>query len=748
VQLYAGPAHHFIQDALQNAVAEKLRQAFQEHYRYAPPPSEVNAWRNSLRSMSQVLHHGELQKTSVLLEYQLPLSSRRLDCMVMGTDASDQPHAVIVELKQWEDARPCDVDDCVLSFVGGAEREVLHPSAQVHQYRTYLEDMHTAFQEPEAIGLDACAYLHNWQWSRGSAILDPRYEARLGEAPVYFGDQAGDLIDHLRERVLQGDDGGLIDRVAGGKLRASRGLMQHVADVIEDNPVYTLLDEQLVVFNTTLAMVQRGYHGTGKAVVLIHGGPGTGKSVIAANLVARLNRLGYQTHHATGSRAFTENLRKAVGGRARALFGYFNNFTTAAADGIDVLICDEAHRIREHSHSRFTPKAKRSERAQVDELVDSARVSVFFIDDLQVVRPGEVGSGDLIRDAAERAGARLKEFELDIQFRCQGSEAFVSWIDNTLGIRRTADVLWNQKDAFDFRIIPTVEELEAEIRQLDAAGHPARLVAGFCWPWSKRLDDSGQLEKDVKIGDWERPWNARPEMTGLPRGVPKSNFWATDPNGIEQVGCVYTAQGFEFDCVGVIMGKDLVYDPARADWVGQPSESGDHVVRRAKDGFLDLVKHVYRVLFTRGMKGCYVTFLDRDTEAFFRSRLDSGPSKRDKATGARSRRGELRVADVRSEAGRDAAPELHLTKNGRRIHAILTDHLQKSARTMPARPDETWIEVANDLGHLLDRPDLARWRQDATLKAHLRDSLERVLRGASSQVDWADVIDRIVEAAR
>jgi DUF2075 family protein len=359
-------------------------------------------------------------------------------------------------------------------------------------------------------------------------------------------------------------------------------------------------------------------------VFLIQGGPGTGKSVIAVNLLAELSAQGYVAQHATGSKAFTENLRKVVGSRAAAQFSYFNSFTNMDSDPVDVLILDESHRIRDFSWNRFTPKGKRSEHPQILELLDAASTIVFFIDDMQVVRPGEVGSSDLIRSAAAERSVTVHEFELEAQFRCGGSESFVSWVENTLELRRTADVLLDPSETFDFDVVDSPEELEALIRAKHAEGYTARLSAGFCWPWSKPRPD-GMLVDDVVVDGWARPWNAKPDAGRLAPGIPKSNYWASDPAGIDQVGCVYTAQGFEYDYAGVIIGQDLVYR-RRDGWVGQPEFSRDTVVKRAgkrPEEFLALVKNTYRVLLTRGLRGCYLYFQDEQTRDFVLSRVDS-----------------------------------------------------------------------------------------------------------------------------
>lgn len=302
---------------------------------------------------------------------------------------------------------------------------------------------------------------------------------------------------------------------------------------------------------------------------------------------------------------------------------YFNGYQEAQRDDIDVMICDEAHRIRITSNNRFTPAARRSTKPQIAELLHASKVGVFFVDDRQVVKPDEIGSSAYIKDAAIVAGANVQEFELEAQFRCGGNAGFINWVNNTLELERTANVLFNESEEYEIRIASSPEELESWIRNRVTEGKTARLTAGFCWPWSKpRLD--GTLIDDVIIGDFTRPWNARPEAGKLAEGIPPAPLWAYAPGGIDQIGCIYTAQGFEFDYVGVIFGQDLVYRPGQR-WIGQKEESSDSEVKKSKDGFVELVKNTYRVLLTRGIKGCYVYFQDKDTENFFRSRIESVP---------------------------------------------------------------------------------------------------------------------------
>lgn len=620
MQLYTGTSKQFIEDTVQNRIAEKLKASFFSHFRFNPSPNEVRSWQNSLARMCNVIQYASLLDHGIILEYKLPLSSKRLDCMITGVDTNSKANAVIIELKQWDDVAKSDIEDCVVTFVGGAQRDVLHPSRQVGNYQEYLEDSHTAFYSGE-VGLSSCSYLHNIQHDPTNALFHPSHTSILEKYPLFTGDQTQEMSTFLVGSVGQGNGQEVLTKVLESKYRASKKLLEHVGGIIKQEKAFVLLDEQQVVFNAVLAKARSSFHEKHKVVMLVKGGPGTGKSVIALNLVAELSAQNYNAQHATGSRAFTENIRKIVGSRAGVQFKYFNSYVEAEQDEIDVLVLDEAHRLRPHSHNRFTPAAARTGLPQIEELIKAARVTVLFIDDLQVVRPGEVGSTELIRSAAATAGATLYEYELETQFRCNGSDGFVNWIDNTLGIRRTANTLWDSEDNFDFRIVDSVVELEALIREQQEAGHTARLAAGFCWPWSE-ADNQGQLVKDVVIDAWAMPWNAKPESRKLAKGIPKSHYWASDPNGINQVGCVYTAQGFEYDYAGVIFGRDLRYDPQQGTWIGDKTQSHDKVVKRSGEDFVDLVKNTYRVLLTRGMKGCYVYFMDNDTRNFFRSRIE------------------------------------------------------------------------------------------------------------------------------
>ena len=326
-----------------------------------------------------------------------------------------------------------------------------------------------------------------------------------------------------------------------------------------------------------------------------------------------LFKQGKNVYYATGSSAFTQNLRDIFGKRARDRFKYFFSFTHHKENEIDVLICDEAHRLRKNSADYGVPAHLRSERAQIEDLIMPAWLSIFFIDEHQVVRPNEVGDIDLIRKAAEKFNASVLEFELKTQFRAGGSEIYLQWLENTLDITPSDAWLLGKKEPIEFKIFDSPEALRDAIYEKNkTTPNMNRIVAGFCWKWSKPKPD-GTLVNDVKIGNFEMPWENKKEFWK----------WATHSSGMEQVGTVYTSQGFEFDYIGVLFGRDLIYDAKEKKWVGHPEYSFDAMTKRDKNSFTTHLKNVYRVLMSRAHKGVYVYFMDKGTEEFFKSRIES-----------------------------------------------------------------------------------------------------------------------------
>ena len=358
-------------------------------------------------------------------------------------------------------------------------------------------------------------------------------------------------------------------------------------------------------------------------MIIVNGGPGTGKSVIAINILAEAAQRNKKVFYGCKSKPFTEGLKKLVGGQGKLLFSNLYRFLPSkmAENELDLLLIDEAHRIAKTSNFQYTRKEDRTDIPQVEQLIRCSKTSVFFIDDKQNVRSLEIGNSNLIRESATKYDCNISEVELLTQYRCMGSNDYLLWLESVLGYSDDKRIL-RENDIFDFQIFDSPSQLYETLAIKEAEKpNSARMVAGFCWPWSKTLDDSGELIKDVKIDDFAMPWETHDKIK-TPKGYVKWFEWAYRPEGFKQVGCIYTAQGFEFDYVGVIIGADLIYDRENDNLSSNIEATRDPTLKRSKENFEEHMKNIYRTLLSRGMKGCYVYFVDKETEKFFRSRMN------------------------------------------------------------------------------------------------------------------------------
>jgi DUF2075 family protein/Mrp family chromosome partitioning ATPase len=619
--LFAGSGAEFIRMAPESSLTSHLVTEFNRRWG-TTTDSEVRSWRNSLTALAAVAGRAGVDQAGVGVELKLPLTDKRIDVSFVARNKQAEPSVLLVELKQWESAAPSLYPDCII--VGADNR--LHPSVQAAAYATYLRESHSAFTE-HGYELKACAYLHNMHSADAQAIRQPEHSRALQDAPVFLrGDEPG-LADLLAERVGAGDGMSLLPELVHGRYSPSKRLIEGIARSLRESPVWTLLDEQRLAFSVVRGRVQQAVRTGEKCVVLVVGGPGTGKSVIAAHLVVALAQDGgVRVAHATGSKAFTTNLRAVYPGQgAEAVFRYFNSFRQKATreNELDALVCDEAHRIRLTSNDRYTKTALRSEISQVRELIRAARVSVFLLDERQNVRPEEIGTVDAIAVGAAEEGVSVSRIDLSGQFRCSGCSGYIEWVDRLLSNEPARPGNWLAGGEYDLRVLSTPADLERAIVSASTDGNTGRLVAGFCWPWSDLRPD-GSLVKDVVIGAWRRAWNEKsPEQSNPPRAAPRADrhpyyLWATQPERIQEVGCIYSAQGFEFDYCGVILGDDLVWRDG-IGWVATREASFDPSIRRRKldTGRLSaLLHHTYRVLLTRGMKGTFMFSTDPETLAF------------------------------------------------------------------------------------------------------------------------------------
>ncbi|MGW8564764.1 DNA/RNA helicase domain-containing protein [Isoptericola sp. NPDC055881] len=595
-------------------VEKHLEEFFVNQGLGVPGPSEKRSWTRSLPVIARDLMDAGLGAVEILLEYRLPYTSRRADVVLAGVHPKRGGDSfVVVELKQWSRARTHDESENLVHVDGSPRREHLHPSVQVSGYVDFIRDF-TATLHDERETIRGVAYLHNAHHADVADLVDATATAT---APLFTSSSRGRWLDYLRANLAAESGAESADRLLRSAVRPSKQLLAVAAEEVRNREQFVLLDNQRIAFELVQSAVRKASKENTKTAVVVSGGPGSGKSVIALSLLGELAREGRTVLHATGSQSFTRTMRKVAGKGSSAtqkLFMYFNSFMSAEKNDLDVLVLDEAHRIREKSVNRYTPKAIRERaRPQVDELLDAARVPVFLLDEHQVVRPGESGTVETITAAAEAQGIQVRRVSLHDQFRAGGSEAYIEWVLRLLGLAEGGPVPWQGDDRFELRTAGSPRELEVALEHYLHEGFGARMTAGYAWRWSDPLADDA-LVPDVTVGGWSRPWNVKGERAV--GDAPPSYLWATSPGGFGQVGCVYTAQGFEYDWNGVILGPDLVWRTDR--WVARRDENRDPAFRSRKevsdDQFDTLVRNVYKVLLTRGMKGTILHSVDPETQ--------------------------------------------------------------------------------------------------------------------------------------
>ena len=579
-----------------------------------PGPSERRSWSNSLPVIARDLIDAGLGDVEVMLEFRLPYTSRRADVVLAGVHPrrGDDSY-VVVELKQWSRAHRHEESESLVHVDGSPRRDHLHPSVQVAGYVDFIRDFTATLHEDRQL-IRGVSYLHNAHHSDVADLADADVTA---EYPLFTASSRGRWLEYLRANFASKSGAAAADRLLGSSIRPSKQLLAVAADEVRNREQFVLVDDQRIAFELVQGAVRRAARENTKTAVVVSGGPGSGKSVIALSLLGELAREGRTVLHATGSQSFTRTMRKVAGKGSTAtqrLFMYFNSFMSAEKNDLDVLVLDEAHRIREKSVNRYTPKAIREKaRPQINELLDAARVPVFLLDEHQVVRPGESGTVETITSAAEAQGIQVRHVRLHDQFRAGGSEAYIDWVLRLLGLVEGGPGPWVGDDRFELRTARSPRELEVALEAFRDKGYGARMTAGYAWRWSDPLTDD-TLVQDVVVGDWSRPWNVKGERAV--GDAPPSYLGATSPGGFGQVGCVYTAQGFEYDWNGVILGPDLVWRTDR--WVARRDENKDPAFRSRKEvsdeQFDALVRNVYKVLLTRGMTGTIVHSVDPETQ--------------------------------------------------------------------------------------------------------------------------------------
>ena len=618
--VYDGIKSEFLNSVMNGTIAEEVRQRIFEKMGRTTPKSEFDSWKNSLSRMYMVLADTSIpDHAGIAIEYNVPQTSKRVDFIVSGYDADNQSNAVIIELKQWDELKKVDGKDALVeTYTGGGLREVVHPCYQVWSYATLIRDYNKTVQDQNIV-LSPCAYLHNYALKENDPILDEQYKEYIEEAPVFCERDALKLREFIHRFIQKGDDKKILYEIDHGKIRPSKSLQNAISNMLKGNREFIMIDDQKVVYENILQLACKSQKDGKKRTIIVEGGPGTGKSVIAVQLLVGLTKKNQFVQYVSKNQA-PRNVYKAKLKGTVKLSSVDNMFRGSASyvhvgkDQINTLIVDEAHRLEERS--QYTKKTGNEN--QIKEIINASKCSVFFIDESQRVTMNDIGSVDEIKKWAKVESSEITQLKLLSQFRCNGSDGYLAWVDNTLEIQPTAN--YNLEDIdYDIRVLDSPLEVRELIIEKNKINHRSRMLAGYCWDWIRDGKNNSKVH-DIKIGDFEMSWNLG------------NSIFALDETSIDEIGCIHTSQGLEFDYVGLIIGDDMRYEDHHIVTDASKRAKTDQSMKgikkldkqdhcKAEEKADEIIKNTYRTLMTRGMKGCYIYCTDQNLRNYLKQKI-------------------------------------------------------------------------------------------------------------------------------
>lgn len=618
--IYNGTKVDFMHDTENDLLETKLYESLKTKMNRSTGLSELNSWRNSLKEMYIALNDSEIPKDAgVAIEYNIPQTSKRIDFLISGYGPNNKGNVVIIELKQWEKLHAVEGQEAIVeTYISGANRRVVHPSYQAWSYAALIKDYNQYVQDAE-VELHPCAYLHNYPRKENDPLDAVQYQDVLQDAPAFSYGQREALRTFIKKNICKGDREETLIKIEHGKIKPSKQLQDTIAGMLKGNREFIMLDEQKVVYESILEASCKCQRDGKKRTIIVEGGPGTGKTVVAVNLLAELTlRNQFVQYVSKNSAPRTVYEYKLKGSMKKSsidnLFKGSGCYTEAPKNSVGTILADEAHRLNAKS-GMFQNMGEN----QIKEIIHAAYCSVFFIDENQRVTTSDIGSVSEIEKWAKLEGSEVIKTQLVSQFRCNGSDGYLAWIDNVLQIRETANYDLEGID-YDIRICDTPLEMEYIVMEKNRIRNKARILAGYCWNWPKETRNDSSFH-DIKIGDYGISWN-----------LDGGEAFAIDENSVHEAGCIHTSQGLEFDYVGVIIGDDMRYLNGKivTDFSkrAKTDQSMKGIKRLAKENpdkanklADEIIKNTYRTLLTRGMKGCYIYCTDKKLAEYLKEQL-------------------------------------------------------------------------------------------------------------------------------
>ena len=612
--VYNANKGQFVKDVKANVIATKILDLIRERGFNAGQDREFASWQNSMQFMRNIVDDADIEDdVQIAIEYNIPQTSKRVDFIIIGADCKGRDNVVIIELKQWTKAEIVDDDMhfCVRTYVANDNRIVCHPSYQAYSYSRFISN-YSQVVNNERIRLVPCAYLHNYQPRYRQALSDEIYKDWYASAPFFIMNETREFSDFVKQHVTKkSSKGDLLYLIDHGRIKPTKSLQDALATMVRGTPVFDLLDEQAVCFDMCVRTMLQCLKDRKKRTMIIQGGPGTGKSVLAVNLLMHFILSNCNTAYVTKNSAPRQAFLSILSGNKAEniadisqLFRSPFGLSRVPDSAYDCLIVDEAHRLVKKMYGDWNGEN------QVKECIKASLFTVFMLDEDQAVTTKDIGSIQEISKWCKELGSIIimrEETKLTSQFRCNGSDAYIQFVDNLLQRGEETVNIPLAELNYDFRIFDDASQMREALREKNS-GNKARMVAGYCYDWNVK-NRRGDIDITLP-GGFKAKWN-----------LENDKIWAINPKSFEEVGCIHTAQGLEFDYVGVLIGKDLRYEDGKVitdkNAISKDDKSsgirgaGDDEARR-------LILNTYKTLLTRGQKGCFVYCEDKALREYFK----------------------------------------------------------------------------------------------------------------------------------
>lgn len=644
---YKATKKEFLEDYREEKLIKKIIEGYLKCVG-KPTNAIISSWNNSLPYLYFLLEDNKISDDiGISIEQAIPNidTRKRMDVMITGRDKNKRNVAIILELKQWSKVE--ETADRVGYIVTGPSKEKstrIHPSTQAVQYTNFLKRYNNAILEKD-IKVFPVAYLHNYDKKTNDLLFSEDYKQFINKCPIFVRGEVNKLREFICDKIHEGDNCEIIDIIDNSDISIPRLLEIGMPNMMKEPEGVILIDEQELIYEKAIKMAMKSKEDNKKRIIIVKGGTGTGKSILAMKLLVDItmklenkedkknieNKVNYITPILKQREVYIYSLKnhknhKIVQKEIKSPGTYIK----AKDNEKDVLIIDEAHRLKEKS-GRYQMGEN-----QTKEIIKASKFSIFFIDDLQRITIKDKGNTEEIIKIAKEQNAEIEICELTSQFRCNGSASYVSWIEDVLQIRNTANhdgfdsnlnydirILDNPNEMRDFIIKKNNRKVNHKIK------NASRIVAGYCWESNLEARNDPQIY-DIQMPEYNfyMSWNLKNER------------WAIEEDAVKRAGCIYTCQGFDFEYIGVIIGKDLIYrdGKVKVDYNIKPKSDNALIgikglAKKNKEEAYNIadtiIKNTYRVLLTRGQAGCIIFCEDEALRDYFKERLNKINYKKD-----------------------------------------------------------------------------------------------------------------------